>query len=152
MHWTLAKYASNWEWMATASLTGLIIAAVIGSAGAVRQVGMGGSSCVSRWWIHCSEWRLCALPCFGISLILVLLEHLENAGVSSCDENWPTPKSQDCGNRPSWKMRWLGEIYLPANTRAHLRLHKSRLFSLPAQTEDVPYKCLYRAESRGRRN
>lgn len=155
MHWTLAKYISNWEWMATASFAGLIIVTVIVSAESLQQVWMGGSSCVSRWWIHCSEWLLRALPCFSISLILVISEHLDNTEVLGCDENRPTPKSQGCGNRPiqlSCKMRWLGEVYLTANTRAHLQLRKSQLLGLPHQAEDVPWKCLYRAENRGRRN
>lgn len=117
--------------MATASFAGLIIVTVIVSAESLRQVWMGGSSCVSRWWIHFSESLLCALLCFSIALILVLSELLENTGVLGCDENWPTPKSRGCGNRPrqlSCKMRWLGEIYLTANTRARLQLRESLAF------------------------
>lgn len=150
MHWTLAKCISNWERMATASFAGLIIVSVIVSAGSLQQVWMGGSSCVSRWWIHCSEWLLCALPWFSMSLILLLSEHLENTEILGCDENRSTSKSRDCGNRPrqlSYKMRWLGEICLTANTRAHLQLQD---LGLPFQVKDVSYKCLYRAENRGR--
>lgn len=36
---------------------------------------------------------LCALPCFSMSLILLLSERLENAEVLGCDENWSTSKS-----------------------------------------------------------
>lgn len=40
----------------------------------------------------------------------------------------------------SCKMRFLGEIYVIANTRTHLQLHKSQSLGLPLQAEACPVR------------